>query len=64
MPKNKSHSGIRKRVRITGKGKLRREMAGTRHNLEKKPSTLTRRLAGTTEVAPADVRRVKKLLGR
>jgi large subunit ribosomal protein L35 len=35
-----------------------------RHNLERKSSTLTRRLSGTTEVAPADAPRVKKLLGR
>jgi large subunit ribosomal protein L35 len=64
MPKNKTHSGTSKRVRVTGKGKLRRQMTGLRHRLEKKPSKLTRRLSGTTEVAKADVKRVKKLLGR
>ncbi|OLF09890.1 50S ribosomal protein L35 [Actinophytocola xanthii] len=64
MPKNKTHSGASKRIRVTGKGKLRRQKAGLRHKLEKKPSTVTRRLSGTTEVATADVRRVKKLLGR
>ncbi len=64
MPKNKTHSGTAKRIKITGKGKLRRQKAGMRHKLEKKPSTLTRRLAGTTEVAPQDVKRVKRLLGR
>jgi large subunit ribosomal protein L35 len=64
MPKNKTHSGTAKRIRITGKGKLRRQKTGLRHRLEKKPSSLTRRLSGTTEVAPADTKRVKKLLGR
>ena len=64
MPKNKTHSGIKKRVKITGTGKLRSQHAGMRHNLEKKPSTLTRRLTGTKEIAAADVPRVKKLLGR
>ena len=34
-----------------------------RHNLEKKPSKVTRRLSGTAEVAKADVKRAKKLLG-
>ena len=63
MPKNKTHSGISKRVRVTGKGKLRRQKAGLRHKLEKKPSHVTRRLSGTTEVAKADVKRAKKLLG-
>jgi len=63
MPKNKTHSGTSKRVRITGKGKLRRQKTGLRHRLEKKPSTVTRRLSGTTDVAKQDVKRVKKLLG-
>ena len=64
MPKNKTHSGIKKRVKVTGTGKLLKQHSGMRHNLERKPSTLTRRLAGTTEVAKADTPRVKKLLGR
>ncbi len=64
MPKNKTHSGARKRFRVTGSGKIRRQKAGLRHNLEKKPSKMTRRMAGTTEVAKADVPRAKKLLGR
>jgi large subunit ribosomal protein L35 len=64
MPKNKTHSGTKKRVKVTGTGKLLRQHAGKRHNFERKPSTLTRRLTGTTEVAPADRPRVKKLLGR
>jgi large subunit ribosomal protein L35 len=64
MPKNKTHKGTAKRVRVTGSGKLRREHANRRHQLEHKPSTQIRRLDGTTDVAPADVKRVRKLLGR
>ncbi|MCL2780511.1 MAG: 50S ribosomal protein L35 [Actinomycetia bacterium] len=64
MPKNKTHSGMKKRVKVTGSGKLLTERAGKRHKFERKPSTLTRRLTGTTEVAEADVPRVKRLLGR
>jgi large subunit ribosomal protein L35 len=64
MPKNKTHSGMKKRVKVTGSGKLLFQRAGKRHLLERKPSTLTRRLTGTTEIAPADAARVKKLLGR
>jgi large subunit ribosomal protein L35 len=63
MPKNKSHSGISKRVRVTGGGKLMREKAGKRHLLEKKSSKYTRRLSGVTELAPGDTKRVKRLLG-
>ena len=44
MPKNKTHSGASKRFQVTGSGKIRREKAGKRHNLEKKPSKVTRRM--------------------
>ena len=63
MPKNKTHSGMSKRVKVTGTGRLRRQKAGTRHLLEHKSSEQTRRLAGTTDVAKPDVRRVRKMLG-
>ena len=63
MPKQKTHSGAKKRIKITGSGKLLREHAGKRHMLERKSSKLTRRLTGTTEVAPSDVKKMKKLLG-
>ncbi len=64
MPKNKTHSGMKKRVKVTGTGKLVTQRAGKRHLLERKSSTLTRRLSGTEELAAADVPRVKRLLGR
>jgi large subunit ribosomal protein L35 len=64
MPKNKTHSGAKKRFRVTGSGKILRKKAHRRHYLEHKNSTLTRRLAGTTEVSKGDEKRVKKLLGR
>jgi large subunit ribosomal protein L35 len=63
MPKQKTHSGTKKRIKVTGSGKLMREHAGKRHLLERKPTKLTRRLSGEVEVAPADRKRIKKLLG-
>jgi large subunit ribosomal protein L35 len=63
MPKQKTHSGAKKRIKVTGTGKLRREKAGKRHLLERKSSKLTRRLTGTTEVSKADTGKMKKLLG-
>ncbi len=64
MPKNKTHSGMKKRVKITGTGKLLTQRAGKRHKLERKSSTLTRRLSGTEEISAVDAPRVKKMLGR
>ncbi|SDJ24785.1 LSU ribosomal protein L35P [Frankineae bacterium MT45] len=63
MPKNKTHSGMKKRVKVTGSGKLMREKAGKRHLLERKPSKLTRRLTGSKVVDVADAPRIKKMLG-
>lgn len=62
--KNKTHKGTAKRFKVTGSGKLRREQANRRHLLEGKPSKRTRRLKGDEDVAPADIKRVKRLLGK
>jgi large subunit ribosomal protein L35 len=64
MPKNKTHSGASKRIRVTGTGKLMREKTGKRHRLEVKSSKEMRSLAGVTELAKADVKRARRLLGR
>jgi large subunit ribosomal protein L35 len=63
MPKFKPHSGMKKRVKRTGKGKLRREQTNKRHLLEHKSSRRTRRLTGTVDISKADTKQVKKLLG-
>ena len=64
MPKNKTHRGTAKRVKLSAAGKLLRQRAGKRHLLERKPSKLTRRLTGTAELAPPDARTARKLLGK
>ena len=64
MPKNKTHSGTAKRVKLSAGGKLLRQRAGKRHLLEKKSSRITRRLTGVVEVASQDSPRIRKLLGR
>ena len=64
MPKMKTHSGAKKRFRVTGKGKVMREQTNKRHLLEYKTSRRTRRLSQDVVVAPSDVKKVKKLLGR
>ena len=63
MPKQKTHSGAKKRFKVTGSGKIMKQQANLRHNFEGKPTKRTRRLDGRTDVAPADVPRIKRLLG-
>jgi large subunit ribosomal protein L35 len=62
MPKVKTHSGASKRFKITGSGRVLRERANRRHLLEHKSTRRTRRLAMEAEMAPADTKRVLKLL--
>ncbi len=64
MPKNKTHSGAKKRFRITGTGKVMRQQAGLRHRLESKSSRRTRRLSDDVVASPADVKKVLRLLGK
>ena len=64
MPKNKTHSGTKKRFRLTGSGKVMREQANRRHLFEGKSSKRTRALALDVETSAADVKRVKRLLGK
>jgi large subunit ribosomal protein L35 len=64
MPKMKTHSGAAKRFRVTGTGKVMRRRANMNHLLEHKSSRRTRRLNKDLTLAPADVRKTKKLLGK
>ena len=64
MPKMKTHSGAKKRFRITGTGKVMREQAGGRHLLEHKSSKKTRSIANDVELSKPDAKKIKKLLGK
>ena len=63
MPKMKTHSGAKKRFKVTGSGKLMHERTNRRHLLEVKSSRRTRRLSVDAVVKPSDVKKVKSLLG-
>ncbi len=64
MPKMKPHSGMTKRVKTTGSGKLRHLKARRRTHLMQKQSTARTRLdGGDKPVAKADRKRVRRLLG-
>ncbi|MGB3414181.1 MAG: 50S ribosomal protein L35 [Microbacteriaceae bacterium] len=64
MPKQKTHSGAKKRFKITGTGKFKRQQAGMRHNLEGKSSERTRRLNKDQIVSPAETKLLRKLLNK
>mgnify|MGYP000888399166 CR=1 FL=1 len=64
MPKMKTHSGAKKRFRITGSGKVMHRQAGKMHLNEHKPTSQTRRLDGDKVVAPGDAKKARRLLGK
>src|SRR5690606_38419798 len=64
MPKQKTHSGAKKRFKVTGSGKLMKQQAGMRHNLEVKASKRKRRLNADQVLSAGDVKQAKKLLVR
>ena len=63
MPKMKTHSGSKKRFRLTAKGKVRGRHSFTSHILEKKSPKRKRRLGQPAVIAKHDERQVKTLLG-
>jgi large subunit ribosomal protein L35 len=63
MPKMKTHSGAKKRFKLTAKGKVTARHAFTSHILEKKSPKRKRRLGRPSVLEPQDAARVKTLLG-
>ncbi|MGN6324886.1 50S ribosomal protein L35 [Pseudolysinimonas sp.] len=64
MPKQKTHSGAKKRFRVTGSGKVMKQGSGMRHNFEHKSSRVTRRLNGDVELPATEAKIIKRLLGK
>jgi large subunit ribosomal protein L35 len=59
----KTHSGAKKRFRVTSSGKLRGRHAFTSHILEKKSPKRKRAHARPAEISAHDRGRVKRMLG-
>ncbi len=62
MPKMKTHSGAKRRFKVTGSGKIKRFQSGMSHLLRKKSKKAKTRLVGSTTVDKADEGRVKDML--
>jgi large subunit ribosomal protein L35 len=63
MPKMKTHSGAKKRFKLTAKGKVKARHAFTSHILEKKSPKHKRDLGRPAILSDHDAPRVKVLLG-
>ena len=63
MPKMKTHSGAKKRFKLTAKGKVRARHSFSTHILEKKSPKRKRQHRKPAEISKHDEKRVKILLG-
>jgi large subunit ribosomal protein L35 len=63
MPKLKTHSGTKDRVRVTKNGKVRATHSDVGHFLQKKSASRKRRLSGLSTVTGKVGKNIKKRLG-
>ena len=64
MPKLKTHKATAKRFKFSGTGKIRRRKQGLSHLRRKKSKRVLRSYRTYVDVAPADEKRIKRLVGR
>ena len=60
MPKMKTHSGTKKRFKITGNGKVKRWRPGTSHLAPGKTQKRIRHLRKESTVSQADLGRIRQ----
>jgi large subunit ribosomal protein L35 len=63
MPKMKTHSGAKKRFKVTSTGKIMRRKAFKNHILEKKSPKRKRHFRSEAELTGGDRARAKRQLG-
>jgi len=63
MPKQKTHKGLSKRVKVTKSGKIRRHQAFHRHLMTGKGGARRRRLKRGVIMHGAEAKRFGRLLG-
>lgn len=62
MPKQKTHSGLKKRIKVTGSGKVKRHHAYTGHLKAHKTTKQNKHLSKPTLVDKTDMKRIKPLI--
>ena len=62
MPKMKTKRAAKKRLKLTGGGRIRRSTAGKQHLMRGKSANRLRNLKKNSMVDPADEPRIRRLL--
>jgi large subunit ribosomal protein L35 len=64
MPKQKTHKGLSKRVKVTGRGKILRRRAGAGHLMSTKNAKRRRRVTGSATMTGLPAKAIRELLGK
>lgn len=64
MPKLKTHKGLKKRLKVSSKGKIKRNKAFTSHLMSGKNGNRKRKLRKKTLIAKGYVRTILRSLGK
>ena len=63
MPKQKTHKGLNKRVKVTAKGKVKRNRTGAGHLMSSKNAKRRRRVSSSAIMTSAMAKTAKVKLG-
>ena len=64
MPKQKTHKGLSKRIKITGSGKVKRKKSCGSHLMSTKNAKRKRRIGSSTIVSGKAGKTIRELLGK
>jgi large subunit ribosomal protein L35 len=64
MPKQKSHKGLSKRIKITAGGKVRHKRAGSSHLMSGKNAKRRRRIASSDIMVGASADKIKAKMNK
>jgi large subunit ribosomal protein L35 len=64
MPKQKTHKGLKKRVKVTATGKVKHKRAGGGHLMSGKNAKRRRRIGGSSTMMKAMAKTAKVELGK
>ena len=64
MPKQKTHKGLSKRVKVTAKGKVKHKKAGSGHLMSTKNAKRRRRLSNATTMKSTLAKTARIALGK
>ena len=64
MPKQKTHKGLRKRVKVTASGKVKRKNSFSGHLMSSKNAKRRRKVGSSSLLKSSDAAKVKVMLGK